>query len=250
MAWTRGTTVVAGALRLIGVLGQGSAPTASQLQEGMRRLNMMMGQWFTQSQTQPVLGRQVFPCVSNKQVYTVGPGGDLDMPRPLKLDGLGLLLNGNNGSIPPQQQSELPRLVFTTDQWQHIQIKALPNALFTGALYQPTFTGGFGTLTVWPIPNNNLHSIVLYQLDALPLFTTAVAQYDLPEGADEALEYNLAVRLAAPNTVPVPSDVAALARTSLANFKRSTAKWNDMPVDPMFAINRRTGYNINTGTGG
>lgn len=249
--WVKGSTVVSGALRLIGVLGQGGSPTAPQMSEGMRRLNMMMGQWFLENQTSPFISRGVFPLVANKQTYSVGNGGEIDTPRVLKLDGLGLLLNGNVPTATLQQRVEIPRAILTDDAWRNIQIKQLPNAMFTAGYYNPTYAAGFGTLDLWPVPNNNFHSIVLYTRAALPLFVSETTQYDLPEGAEEAMEYNLAIRLAAPNTVPVPPDVAALARSSLASFKRSNTRFNDIPIDPMFASSGRRGrYNINTGTGG
>lgn len=248
---TTATTIITGAYEILGVIDPNTTLPPTLLTKGFRRLNMMMGSWARQPLTIPVIERDVFPTVTGKggtaNPYTVGIGGQLNMQRPTKLEGAGLLLLASQPT-----PTEIPRAVYTDDAYEAIQIKDLSNGLFTGVYYNPTFQP-FGTLSLWPVPDGSVPtSIVLYHLQALTQFVSPGAIYNLPEGADEAVEYNLAMRLADPSAVPAErlANIQSIARSSLSVFKRSNTKLVDMPIDPAFTQTRRGGYNIDTGTGG
>ena len=250
---TTGNIICQGALELLGVIDPEDSPPQAMINGAFRRLNMMMRSWSLQSYTIPFIDREVFPIVSGKggtdNPYTVGPGGDLDTTRPAKLEGIGLLL-APVGSAPPV---ELVRAELTDDMYQFLAIKDLGNSLFTNAYYSPTFAGGLGSLYLWPVPNTSINSLALYRLKQLAEFTSPTAAYDFPEGADEAVEYNLARRLMSVYSVDPQrkADVLQLAKESLAVYKRSNINLSDVSCDPMFTPNNfRGGYNINTGIGG
>lgn len=145
--------------------------------------------------------------------------------------------------------TEIPRTVYTDDAWSAIQMKSLTNALFTGVYYNPTYWGGFGTVNLWPIPDTADNSLVLYRPMQLTKFADLTTVYEVPEGAEDALESNLALRLIPFSGVAaeVKEDVRELARTSLATYKRGNVKLSDLAVDPAFTMGQRVGgYNINT----
>lgn len=247
---TTGNIICRGALELLGVVDPEDTPAPAMMAGAFRRLNLMIGSWSLQRLTIPVVGRDVFPIVSGKgsttNPYTVGPGGDLDTTRPASLDGVGLLL-APVGSAPAV---EIVRAQLTDDMYQFLAIKDLANSLFTNAYYNATFAGGLGTLYLWPVPNENVNQIALYRAQQLVQFTTPTAAYDFPEGADEAVEYNLAKRLLDVYAVDAQRkmNVLDLAKTSLAIYKRSNTTIVDLPCDQMFTPNdRKGGYNIDTG---
>lgn len=249
MAFTTQDTIVTGALLLLGVIDPEDTPSNPMMADGRRRLNNMMGQWSLQELTIPTIERDVFAIVAGKgspaNPYSVGSGGDLGMVRPVRMAGCGLQLNA---SLPTPV--EIPRGMLTDASYQALQIKDLTNALFTNAYYNPTFASGLGQLFLWPVPDGSQPtSLVLYHAQQLGLFTSPTAQYDLPEGTDEAIEYNLALRLSDVYKVDSATltTIASIARTSLAIYKRSNTPLVDLPVDAMFARDRRDGYNINTG---
>lgn len=91
--------IIRGALTLIGVLAQGEAPSASESQEGLRRLNMLVSSWNAQLRTRAAIVQTIVPLVANQQYYTVGLGGDISMQRPLALANVGLLLNGRGSPV-------------------------------------------------------------------------------------------------------------------------------------------------------
>ena len=246
---TTAAIICTGALELFGIVDAEDQPEAWQMAGAFRRLNLMMGTWATQPLTIPTIAREVFPVVAGKgstaNPYTVGPGGDFDTSRPLALEGVGLLL-APMGSAPPV---EIARATLTPTMYQlFISIKDLTSSLFTNAYYKPT--SPLGRLYLWPVPNESVNSVALYRLLQLVKFTSLTAAYDLPEGTEEAIEYNLARRLLDVYTVPIDraQNVLDLARTSLATYKRSNTRMVDQPIDPMFTPNNRSGgYNIDTG---
>lgn len=247
---TTGNIICRGALELLGVVDPEDTPAPAMMAGAFRRLNMMLRSWAIQSLTIPVTAREVFPIVSGKgspaNPYTVGPGGDLNTTRPASLEGVGLLL-ASVGSAPPV---EIVRAILTDTMYQFIAIKTLGNSLFTNAFYDATFAGGLGSLYLWPVPNASINSLALYRLQQLAQFTSPTVAYDFPEGADEAVEYNLAKRLLDVYSVSAEKkmNVLDLAKSSLAIYKRSNQRIVDVPCDPMFTPNTRDGgYNIDTG---
>lgn len=252
---TTANIICTGALELLGVIDPEDTPGAAMLAGAFRRLNLMIASWSLQSLTIPVVAREEFPTVSGKgstsNPYTVGPGGDLNTSRPAKLEGVGLQL----ASVAGAPAVEMVRAQLTDDMYQFIAIKNLGNSLFTNAYYNATFP--MGSLYLWPVPNSNVNRIVLYRLQQLAQFTSPTAAYDFPEGADEAVEYNLAKRLLDVYSVNAEkkANVLDLARTSLAIYKRSNTEMVDQPCDPMFTPKAMRGingqnpglYNIDTG---
>jgi hypothetical protein len=143
---------------------------------------------------------------------------------------------------------EIPRTVITDTAFEAIQIKNLSNAQFTNVYYNPLQP--LGQIFLWPAPNTAINALVLYlqtQFDGFANLTTDYTFPDVP-GYAEALEYNLAIRLAAPNGVRLGEipEVVELARTSLGLIKRENYKLFDLPIDPALTANVRGGYNINT----
>lgn len=160
---------------------------------------------------------------------------------------------GTKTALPEQTDTavvEIPRSVITDDAWQAIQLKSLTNVFESYVYYNPTYVGGFGTVTLWPIPTTADNSLVLYRPQQLTAFPSQTATYQIPEAAEEALIYNLARRLLTPNGISdesTVSDIVDMARTTLATFKRGNVKLTDLANDPALTRNPRTGYNILSG---
>jgi len=97
---------------------------------------------------------------------------------------------------------------------------------------------------------------VLYLQNAFTGFADLTTEYDYPDlpGYAEALQYNLDLRLFTPYGVKDPAiigPISEMATTSLMLIKRANNKLVDLQTDArVLAHDYRTGYNINTGTGG
>lgn len=217
-------TIITGALELIGVLAEGETPTYAQSQQGLRRLNMMLRGWSLQPRTFLVTEREVFDLVAGKgstsDPYTIGPGGDLDTERPMAITRAATLLTSSTPSV------ESPIAVYDSNQYQSIVTKGLSNGMAAGVYLQ--LTAPLAKLYVWPVLDSATNDLVLYLKKPLASFANLTTTYDLPDGAEEAIEYNLAVRLCGPFTIPIDPDIKAIARSSLSNLKRSTYELVDL----------------------
>jgi hypothetical protein len=250
---TSAEAIIYGAFDLIGVLQAGATLDGNSLADGYRRLQNFVGQLNLQTQANPFIGREVFPLLDGRGgpndsgavgggPYTIGPGGDFNTARPAALSGLGCLLQATTNAA---SHVEIPRTVYTQGAYQSIQIKDLPNQLFTGAYYEPTFP--LGTIFLWPVPNTTINSLVLYRLDHLAPFASLTASYDLPPGYDEMFEYNLARRLAGPYQRKMTQENTDIAKESLAIVKRANRRIVDLAIDPALTKDRQGWYNIDTG---
>lgn len=248
MPATTALAIITGAFDTCGIVATEQPLQPAQAIGALGRLNRMMGQLKLQPLTQPVIARDVFALTAGRggpsNPYTIGPGGDFDVARPIRLSAAGLLLV----QATPATTIEVPRFLLTDAAYQALPIKDLPNALFTYVYYNPTYASDRGSIHLYPVPTIATNSLVLYRAEPLAYFATLTTSYDLPDGCAEALEYNLARRLLTPFGVTdasVVSDVIDLARTSLATFKRGNAKMTDLPND--FLQDRMGLYNITTG---
>lgn len=239
-------TIITAALQDIGALAQGEVPDGTAGQDGLRRLNNMVDGWTNQTLTVPFVTRQVFALTANKggpsNPYTMGTGGDFNVTRPIALTGAGLLMPGSPVDI------EIPRAVITDDAYEANQVKDLSNSLFTTVYFNQTYP--LATVILWPVPDTNVNSLVLYWNQQVAQFATLSTQYSFPQGYPEALEYNLAVKLATPYGRTLDPTIDREAIRTLAWIKRTNTKLSDLPTDPALTYDRRGGYNIVTGTGG
>jgi hypothetical protein len=144
---------------------------------------------------------------------------------------------------------EVPRAVITQEAWQAIRIKSLRSSQFTNVFYNPTFADGLGTVNLWPVPNVATNAIVLYSLQAIRPFANLTTSYQLPNGYDEAIVYNLAKRRA-PDYGKTPSPIVLeMASMTLAAIKRANTKLVDLATDPALTHDPGGYYDIISGSG-
>jgi hypothetical protein len=240
MPTTTARARIASAFEILGVFQPGQSVPADDA-------TAAFGAWSLAPLMAPCIAREVFALTADKggpsDPYTIGPGGDFNTTKPAAnaLTGAGLLLGTSDPVV------EVPIPIITDDMFQWTSIKELSNAQFTTLYYRATYQDGLGTIILWPVPDTAENSLALYRLTQLTSFLSLTAQYDVPEGYEEAIDYNLAIRLAAPYGRPVTPDISALAVTSLAAVKRANTKPGDVPIDPMFAGSPNGGYIIQSG---
>lgn len=239
------------ALQDLGILGAGQTMTAAQGQMFLVRTNRMLQAWTLQPLTVPYIKREVFDATVGKgsptNPYTIGPGGDFDTVRPPQILGFAELQNSGTTN-----EVEIPRGLLTPDAWEAIQVKRITNALGTNLYYQPTYAGGLGAIYIWPVQSTTDYKVVLYTPATLSEFADLDTDYDLPPGAEAAIQYNAAELMIPSFQVPdvSASRIVRLAAKFLGAFKRGNTKMADLPTDPALTSNNRYGYNIQTGTGG
>ncbi len=149
------------------------------------------------------------------------------------------------------QPVEIPRAIITDQAYAAIQLKNLPNGLFTNVYYFPTFP--FGQIFLWPRPDTAVNQLVLYLATVFSEFATLTRAYDWPSlpGFAEMIEYQLAKRLCIPYGREWTPQLEEMARESMGLVKRNNNRLQDLPTDAsVLTKNPRGGYNILSDEGG
>ena len=243
----------------LGVLGAGEAADGSHMQDGLRRLQLMIGGWSIDPLTTVRSQGERFPTVPGRSHYTIGPGLDFDTQRPAgqpSINAAGLILNEGQPN-----EVEIPVGMMSDDQWAALRVKTLRSPLFTHVIYVPGGTANYSTpppppgtavfgasvIILWPIPTE-AHPIVLYIERTIPTFANLTTSYPVPDGLANAIQHNLTLAMAPMFQVEPPPYVARMAAQSLASMKRNNYQFTDVAVDPMFTMQTPAGgYDIYSG---
>ena len=226
-------TLITATLRLIGVVAAAETPRAEDTQDAFARLNDMVDAWASERLTIYQSVRTTKILTASQASYTIGTAGNIAIARPIFLDAVALL----SGT------TEYPVELLTEEAWNAISQKTLESTWPTKAYYNPTYPSG--TLSLWPVPTDSTASLVLYVPTAVPQFTSTGQTVSVPPGYQEALRYNLAVRLCPEFGRVLDPVVAALAVETKAALKRANVRVTELRVDD--ALLRGSAFDINTG---
>lgn len=232
-----GRDLIRRALMLIGVLAEGENPSAPQQSDGLESLNDLLDSWSTEGLIIPHVVREEFSLVPGQASYTMGPGGDFDTAKPIRIEKAGLLLVG------PGEPSELPVDILNLDQWACIGMKSQQSDIPT-KLYEES-THPVTTLFPWPVPRT-AHKLVLYSQKALSRITNPNAEIVLPEGYARALRYNLAIEVCSEYGRSMSPEALLIAGSSKEVIKRKNIKPVYMTSDAV-GLASRGRFNILTG---
>lgn len=202
-------------MRLIGALASGEVPTGAESNDGLAIVNQMLDSWNADRLTVFTLTIAEFSLVPGQQVYTYGTGGNFNAARPARIERASIVSLTN-----PAQPLELPIAMYTDADWQQVPLKIVNTTLPQG-VYDD---GGYPlrSLSFWPIPTVVVKTR-LYSWTALSAFPDLTTDVPFPPGYQEALRYNLAMRLIAEypgDYNPLMAEVTGkLAVESLARIK-------------------------------
>lgn len=211
--------LISNTLEDIGALGQGETAPAADLATGLVRLNAMIESW----QVERLMINAQFildgDLVANQQDYTLGTSlaADITCPvRPVFLDHAATLCGTGASAY------EVPIELLSDAQWAAIAMKSITSTFPTKANY--TLTLPDGTISLWPIPTDATNHLRLYVPLAaarIPAISTALV---MVPAAEEALRYNLGVRLCPPFGRKLDPVIAGLAGETKAALKRVNAQ--------------------------
>ncbi len=202
------------ALKDIGALGIGQAVSAEDTADALATLNMMLGQWAAERLSVYHLidtAHQANGSVS----YTVGTGGDFNIPRPIKINAAyARLASSGAGSAVDYRIS----MIDAREDYARISLKTL-NSFPEYAFYDSAFP--LGNLFLYPVPNSS-YELHIVTMDTLPQFATPATVVNLPDPYKAMIRYNLACYLAPSYQLePTP----ALVRLAI-NAKRVVKRMN------------------------
>jgi hypothetical protein len=154
---------------------------------------------------------RVFPVEGGKATYTLGPGGDWDVERPMAIEQAYVRLNAGS-----QQEIDIQMGLMTDAQYASIPVKNTPST-FGFQLYDDR-NDPLRNITIWPVPNGTQGQIVLWLRDPLDNFDCLDDTIVYPPGYERAMLYGLAVEIAPLFSKTLTQDilqVAESARTEL-----------------------------------
>jgi len=228
--------LIGSSLRLIGAIATGETPSADELSDGLSSVNRLLGRWSTEGLIVYGRVREEFTLTSNDGSYTIGSGANFNTTRPSKLEHVTI----EDQSATPT--SEYPVEIINQSQWAAIVQKdqtGRPTKLY------PEGTFPNDTYNLWPVPNE-ADKLVLYSQKPLTAFASINSTVSLPTGYDDALVYNLAVRLAPEYGKTVTPELMYEANESKALIKKSNIKPVYLECDPG-TLSTATTYDINLG---
>lgn len=177
-----GLQLINDSLLELGVGALGEDTHQSILNHALRQVNSMLSTW--SAELGPVYASVLdeLTWTGGEQSQTIGTGGDLDTIRPIDITGFQVRVNGIDYTLRP----------VSFEQYQTTRLKDTSNNYPTVYAFQKTYP--LGILYMYYEPSANA-SVRIQSKKPLSSITLA-AQISFPDGYQEAIQKNLAIRLA------------------------------------------------------
>lgn len=221
------------------VYAPGEPLSAADAALGLKSLNDMLDSWSNETLSCYTILEQSIQMVVGQQQYTVGPGGNLNGTRPLKIiDGPGAayIMDTNNNRYPVN--------VVPRDKWNEIGSPKVNSNVPDTLFYDPKFP--LGILNLFPVPNIGW-TLFFDSYLQLVEFAGLTTQISLPPGYVEAIQTNLAVKLKRYfKSAQMDPDLLMAAREAKGNIKRTNLRENIAEYDGEIVARADGSYNIYT----
>jgi hypothetical protein len=224
------------ALIVCGAQAAGEPVSAKDAETGIATLNQMIDTWNAMQLMIFTIQRLVFPVTAFKQTYTVGAGGDFNIPRPPRIEKYGIITQAN-----PTSPLELPIDDLTMEEYREIPLKNIPAALPLAVWNDNNFP--LMALNYWPVPNTGLQAVI-YPWIALSYFPNLDQQFTFPPAYAQAIKYNLAYLF----LIEYPGDmeraplIKQMADSTLQQVKDLNTNPADLSACELDALSTNRGY--------
>ena len=216
--------IITDALREIGVLASSETPTADDATFALNAFNRQIDANAAESLLIFTNTRTTCPMVVAQQNYSVGAGGDINIPWPV----FPQHIHFQDTAFTPSR--EWPLQLLTNDAWANVTIKSLTSTTYpVWAYYNATYP--LGTIQLWPIPQKTGLELVFYAPQQVSEFADLNSAISLPPGWRRFLTKNLALELCPSYERPASEELKDAARESKAVVKRSNIQQQDMKMD-------------------
>jgi len=207
---TTAAQIIDRSMRLLGALEPGETSTDDEYANGLIAVNGMLGSWNNERLMCYALREESLSYTAAVSA-TIGPTGTLVTTRPVEVV-QAWVVDGSNS---------YPVLMISDEEYGAIVDKASTSTWPTKANYKASMPDG--TIYFYPVPSA-AGTMSLLTRTPLVAFAAITDTVSLPPGWEDALTYNLAVRLAPEIQVPLPQEVLGLARAIKADLKRMNSK--------------------------
>lgn len=220
---------------LIGAIASSETPTADEQADGLRFLIRMLASWSTEGLAVHTRVREEFTLTPSDGSYTMGASGDFNTTRPIQIE----IATIEDQSVSPT--TEWPIEIITLAQWAAIVTKDL-TAVYPTRLYADA-GNPLTNIYLWPVPTV-ANKLVLYSWKPFSAIASANTTVDLPPGYEEAIVYNLSIRLAPQYGKVAAAEVIQVAADAKESIKRLNVKPAFLAADDS---TNGTVFNIYTG---
>ena len=200
--------LIAHSLKMAGIIGVGQTANAEDSNTSLDVLRMIIAEW--QRRRWLVWSQQESALVSTgAQSYTIGPGGDFNVPRPDRLESAFCRILAQGAATVV----DVPLgIIVAKEDYVKIGVKNIV-ALPTAVWYDSSFPTG--RLYFWPVPNAGMYELHINTKSALPAYglTTPLG---LPPEYTQALAWSLAVRLQMEYGLATRPEMVSAMRQSMA----------------------------------
>jgi hypothetical protein len=212
MATTTIRELIESSGRLINIVQDGQPMSASEMEVALYALRALEDSWSNNSLMIYSFSPTNFSLVGGQKDYTLGPGGDWDIERPMNIQQAYVHYQATGSS----QIVDLPIALLNDAQYAAIAVKNTPST-FPTALYD---NGNYPlrTISFFPVPNQS-QQVTLWLWQPLASFTNINEPFSFPPGYLRAFRFALAVELAAEFGKDVPPVVSETAIKAVAELK-------------------------------
>lgn len=234
---TTAAAIILQAQKAAGIIGVGQVASGEDTADALFHLNAMIGQWNRKRWLIWHLIDTAFTS-TGAQSYTVGTGGNFNIPRPDRLEAAYFrqLVNSQ-----PNQVDYPLEILESREDYSRIRLKTLttwPQTIFYDAAYP------MGVVYPHPIPQAGLFEIHLVTKDTISSITNLAATYNMPPEYDAALMWNLSVRLRAVYQLPPDPAAIGLAKEALNVLRNTNAQVPRLRMPAALRGTSNAGYNI------
>ncbi len=224
-------TIIKAAMRVVGVLASGETPTADESADGLEAMKFMFRHWSSKNIRLYFVTKDTL-TLTGASSYTIGTGGTINTLRPTSI----------RGAIFRQSDIDYPMEIIDEDKYRRFSMKSFagdPGYIW----YSPEYP--LGKVYPWPIGGSG--TIYLDSMKPLVDPTAITSSISFPPEYDEAIKYQLAVRLAAEYGRTLPQEVVALAATCLDDIESRNFASQINSVRPEVIRLAQGRYNIDGG---
>lgn len=236
--------LITDALKNLGVISGTETPSADEASDGLTALNRMLDSWNAEHLMIYQVQSAIYSLNPGQMIYQIGPSAtDFVTTRPQRITNANIILN----NVSPPTRTPLD--IIDSDQWaairQQVIYSSIPQVLYNDNAYPNA------NLYLWGQPSANLQ-LELYTWNQLTQVVNLTDDVTLPPGYEEAVLYNLAVRMApqmGDRAVTAMQAITPLANDAKARVKSMNNLTPKMVSDPavMSGNGKETRFNVYTG---
>lgn len=168
---------------------EGTGLSDDQTEEARQLYNRMIDSWRADGLTISHISRKLYPITPGQGDYTIGPSGDWDTVWPTRVERMSIVLSQYS------PEPEYPIFPLTVDEWQDWTYKKQVTNWPRRYFYERDFP--LGILHLLYVPSD-ANSAAIYEEQPLSqIDATGDALLEFQPGYQEAIETNLAKRIAA-----------------------------------------------------